>query len=306
LEEGAVQGPPRQGGGSKEECFRVTAARDYLLNYVASPLGPDIGSPSEPDWEDVLSCEECVGKHPNDCSCTCKTCRHDKPRRDFWTFIEQHPEFGRVFEEIRQNLYDRLDEARRRARAAEDAKKEAEKKAAKAQAEQRKAARAAPKATEAAETASSSSEQPQYAASYYSKIRTELHLGKTISGVKLTPAMVQERFDKLEARHSSIAPRYQASDREALDHLFEKYKDSFADAVKSINEHTSDEVAGLHERLDRLEARLAGDIPERREGQSASDRKRELDEVLPRLRHERQQLVEEEKAEKAAKKRRGS
>jgi dGTP triphosphohydrolase len=258
-----------------------------------------------PDWEDVLSCEECVGKHPNDCKCTCKTCRRDKPRRDFWTFIGEHPEFCHVFEEIRQNLYDRLDEASRRARAAEDAKKEAEKKAAQAQAKQKKAAKAAAKAAEAAETASSSSDQPQYAASYYSKIRTELHLGKTVSGVKLTPAMVQERFDKLEARHATLSPQKQATDRSILDDLFEKYKDILADALKSVNEHTSNEVAGLHERLDRLEARLAGDIPERREGQSASDRKRELDEVLPRLRHERQQLVEEEKAEKAAKKRRG-
>jgi len=57
----------------------------------------------------------------------------------------------------------------------------------------------------------------------------------------------------------------------------------------------------VHTRLDRLETRLSGSIPPRQEGQSATQRKNEIDEVLPALRRERQACVEEEKEEKAAK-----
>ena len=99
-------------GGSNEECHKVTAARDFLLTIL-----------NESNWEDILSCEECFGKHCMTCSCNCKTCRADKPKRDFINFLEQHPEYNDVFHDMQGNLHDQLREAKRRAESAEAIKR---------------------------------------------------------------------------------------------------------------------------------------------------------------------------------------
>ena len=113
--------------------------------------------------------------------------------------------------------------------------------------------------------------------------------------------MVKERFLKLEERHLTLAPRYQAEDAEVLVVLREKFKEVFTETAGDINKHTTEEVAGMHARLDNIETRLSGSIPPRQEGQTATQRKNEIDEVLPALRRERQACVDEEKDEKAAK-----
>ncbi len=67
-------------------------------------------------------------------------------------------------------------------------------------------------------------------------------------------------------------------------------------AVDSVNSH----VAAA---LEPLVARAEGRVPPRREGQTATERKQEIDQALlagRALREERRQLVEEEKAERAA------
>lgn len=282
-------------GGSKKQCFCVTAARDYLLGFLNSG----------PNWDDILSCEECWPKHPDTCACQCKTCRCDKPKRDFYIFLRENPCLAVVFDGIQYEYIEQVQAANRRAQVAEDAKKIAKAEAEASRKEAAKAKREAAQAKEeAAEAKEAASGSKQYSDQYYSQLRRELRIGKTDRGIKLTAMMITERLDKLEARHADMAPRYQANDREELDKLVAQWKDVIADASQDINQHTTNEIAGVHQRLDNIEARLTGEIPARREGQSASDRKRELDEILPRLRHERHHLVQEEREEKADKKKR--
>jgi hypothetical protein len=258
----------------------------------------------------VLDCEECFQKHPNNCWCSCRTCQRDKTKRDFDAFLEEHPEFRNIVEtnRARDRAYyeKRAQEAEGRARQfeaegnrlreqkarVEDERDEAN--AARGEAERRLAEATAAMSPEAAQTL--------HTKQYYAQIRRELHLGKTDGGKKLTPQMVQERFEKLEERRARLAPRYQAADAETLSKLREKWKDDLADATSEINQHTTNEVAGVHSRLDCIEARLEGKLPPRRPDQTATQRKREIDEVLPGLRDERKQLVAEERAEKAARK----
>jgi len=194
--------------------------------------------------------------------------------------------------------------AEARAEAAQAKAEKAAAAAAQAKAEKAAAAAEAARAEEARNSAeaSSSADAPDELASkqFFSKTRRELHLNKTVCGVKLTPQMVQERFDKLEARRLTLAPRYQEAEARELASLRENFKGILAEAASSVNAHTASEVAGVHSRLDRLDTRLSGFIPERREGQTATERKSEIDEVLPALRRERQACVEEERAAKAA------
>ena len=119
-----------------------------------------------------------------------------------------------------------------------------------------------------------------------------------MDGRPLTPQMVQERMEKLRAR-PAMAPRFQAAWDKGIAALQELFKDVLSQATAAINAHTTAEAQGLHSRFDDLEARLGGKLPPRAEGQSASSRKREIDEVLPRLRQERKELVAEERVAKA-------
>jgi hypothetical protein len=276
---------------------------------VVKVLERELRGETEDIPEDVLDCDECFGKHSDNCQCTCRTCQRDKTKRDFYAFLEEHPEFRNVLEADREKTREwnekRIREAEAQAKHAEeearyfrDSRAWAEEErdeaiAARDEAERRLAEATAAMSPEAAQTL--------HTKQYYAQIRRELHLGKTDGGKKLTKQMVQERFEKLEERHARLAPRYQATDAETLVKLREKWKDDLADAARDINQHTTSEVAGVHSRLERIEARLEGKLPPRRPDQTATQRKREIDEVLPGLRQERKQLVEEERAEKAAK-----
>ncbi len=285
-------------GGSKEQVHELTRAREHLLKML--------NAEGDIPWEDIISCDECFGKHPNNCCCTCKTCREDKAKRDFDAFLDEHPEFMGIVQEMRARDRARAQYAEQRAGDLYSAAVLADARQTKAEKERDKAEKAREEAEQRAEaaTAAMTPEASHKLASvqYYSKIRRELHLGKTTAGTKLTPQMVQERFDKLEERNATLAPRYQAAAAEELRGLREKWKEDLTAVASEINQHTTNEVAGVHSRLERIEARLEGRLAPRRPDQSASQRKREIDEILPGLRQERKELVAEERAEKAARK----
>jgi len=227
------------------------------------------------------------------------TCREDAPKWRFWAHLKLFPENEEVFHEYAHVYTAQRDLALHRARVAEEALEVANRARAKAEKALADAVKAHEEEAKNCEEAVSSVDG-QFSKQYYAKIRSELHLGKTTGGAKLTPVMVRERFLKLEERHTSLAPRYQAADAEVLAALRDKYKEALTELASCINKHTTDEVAGVHARLDNIETRLSGSIPPRREGQTATQRKNEIDEVLPALRRERQACVEEEKAAKAA------
>jgi hypothetical protein len=111
----------------------------------------------------------------------------------------------------------------------------------------------------------------------------------------LTDEQVQERFAKLRRRNLTLLARYREQDRKTLDKLegaFQKYLD---DKTKEVKEHVTQAVAPLV-------ARSEGRIPPRRPGQTAAERRREIDAVLPMLRalkDERKQCAEEERREQA-------
>ncbi len=251
-------------GGSKEQCHKVTNARDALLQIIRT-----MRANGGVNWSSVLNCDERFGKHPHNCTCTCETCLDDEDKRKFYQFMEENPGFREVFEDELEALRAKLEAANRRAAAAEsrsstddwlyaqrqrwaaeerrkleeeilraDQKKaeraEVQARLAKAEADRAsaaavKAAKEAEKASAdaaksaAEETASSSASSDTYSREHYAKMRRELHFGKTVDGKKLTPQMVQERFDKLEARHGKLPARYQAANRKTLDELFEKF-----------------------------------------------------------------------------------
>jgi len=286
-------------GGSNEACIRITEARDFILRVLVTATPPR----SEPYCPD---CEECLWKHPASCSCSCKTCRKDAPKQRFWSVLELCPEYEQVFRGYMDFYTSKAEKADRSARVSEEAterlreayefSERARRKAEKSLADVMKAHEEEAKNREEAV----SSTDVSFSSQYYSKIRSELHLGKTTGGAKLTPAMVRERFQKLEERHTSLAPRYQGDDADVLAILRDKFKEVFEEAAREINKHITEEVASVHTRLDNIEIRLSGSIPPRREGQTATQRKNEIDEVLPALRRERQACVEEEKAAKAA------
>ena len=268
--------------GGYEAAFQaITASRDALLELLAR------GGVSE-----HFECEECFGKHPNSCTCQCETCRKDEQLRRDADWYSQAPCDAQISEE------------RMRADLAEAGRAQAEERAHAAQAEAaeaRAAAAAAEARAAAAEArAAAGSAPPPKAPSnqYYAGIKSELLKGRTVDGRPLTPQMVHERMEKLRAR-PAMAPRFQAAWDKGVAALMELHKEALSQATAAINAHTTAEAQGLHSRFDDLEARLGGKLPPRAEGQSASSRKREIDEVLPRLRQERKALVQEERAAKA-------
>ena len=270
--------------GGYEVAFQaITASRDALLELLAR------GGVSE-----HFECEECFGKHPNSCTCQCETCRKDEQLRRDADWYSQAPCDAQISEE------------RRRADLAEAGRAQAEERAHAAQAEAAEA-RAAAAAAEAraaaaeARAAAAASAPPAPKApsnQYYAGIKSELLKGRTVDGRPLTPQMVHERMEKLRAR-PAMAPRFQAAWDKGVAALMEFHKEALSQATAAINAHTTAEAQGLHSRFDDLEAYMRGQIPPRAEGQSASSRKREIDEVLPRLRQERKELVAEERVAKA-------
>ena len=270
--------------GGYEVAFQaITASRDALLELLAR------GGVSE-----HFECEECFGKHPNSCTCQCETCRKDEQLRRDADWYSQAPCDAQISEE------------RRRADLAEAGRAQAEERAHAAQAEAAEAraaaaaaeARAAAAEARAAAAASAPPAPKAHSNQYYAGIKSELQKGRTVDGRPLTPQMVQERMEKLRAR-PAMAPRFQAAWDKGVAALMELHKEALSQATAAINAHTTAEAQGLHSRFDDLEARMSGRLPPRAEGQSASSRKREIDEVLPRLRQERKELVAEERAAKA-------
>ena len=131
-------------------------------------------------------------------------------------------------------------------------------------------------------------------------IRRELESGLTRKGSPLDAEQVQERLARLSARVLALPARYRQAEQARIRALEARFLGHLAAAAEGINAHTTAALAPIA-------ARLEGRVPERRAGQTATERKQEIDKALLAtrlLREERKRLVQEERQERAAKRRR--
>jgi len=126
------------------------------------------------------------------------------------------------------------------------------------------------------------------------KIRRELESGHTRKGVPLDHEQVHQRVSKLRRRALTMAARYRAAELARIEELEMRFVGHLAAAANSVKDH-------VDAALEPLIARAEGRLPPRRPGQTLSQRKVELDQVMIGLRHERSQLVAAEKEEREAK-----
>jgi hypothetical protein len=101
---------------------------------------------------------------------------------------------------------------------------------------------------------------------------------------------------KLHRRMLVLPARYRRAELVRINEIERRFVTHLVTVVNTVNEHTT-------AALEPLVARSEGRIPPRREGQTATERKREIDQALlatRTLREERKALVEEERAQKAA------
>ena len=103
----------------------------------------------------------------------------------------------------------------------------------------------------------------------------------------------QLHIAKLKRRALVMDARFRAAELAKINELECRFAAHMSATAEDINAHTTAS-------LEPLIARAEGRPPPRREGQSAASRKAELDQVLVGLRHERKELVLEERAERDA------
>ena len=132
--------------------------------------------------------------------------------------------------------------------------------------------------------------------------RREVETGRSTRGRTLSQEELQERVSKLRCRVQVMGARYRAAELARIGEVEKRFLGHLAAAAESVNAHTTAAVAPLL-------ARAEGRVPARRPGQTATERKQEIDQALVAcrlLKEERKRLVEEErqerKAERAAKK----
>jgi len=146
-------------------------------------------------------------------------------------------------------------------------------------------------------TAQLAEAQPAEAAiskQYASQLHRELELGTTKGGRPLTEEVAQGHMAKLKRRALLLSARGRATELARISEVERRFLGHLGAAAESVNAHTT-------AALEPLLARAEGRVPARREGQTATERKQELDQALVAsrlLREERRQLVEEERAEK--------
>ena len=131
------------------------------------------------------------------------------------------------------------------------------------------------------------------------RMRRELETGKTLKGQPLDDAMRQERLAQLRRRAATLPPRYRCAEESKLAEL---EKAVTAHVTAEANRVVSEVSAAMSSAMAPLIARSEGRVPPRRPGQTAAERKLELDQVLPRLRAEHKQCAEELAKEKKEKK----
>ncbi len=127
-------------------------------------------------------------------------------------------------------------------------------------------------------------------------LRRELRTMQTARGQPLTEEQARSHIAKLKRRALVMTARYRAAELARISEFEQRFVGHLNAAVDTVNAHTT-------AALEPLIAREDGRVPPRREGQTATQRKLEVDAALLAgrlLREERKQLVEEERAEKAA------
>ena len=135
---------------------------------------------------------------------------------------------------------------------------------------------------------------------YTNQLRRELEAGKSRRGVPLDGATRHEHLAKLRHRASTLAPRFRRAEEARLAELERAIA---AHVTSEANRVISEVSSAVADTMAPLLARSEGRVPARRPGQSAAERKLELDQALasvPALRAERQRCAEEERAAKNA------
>ena len=126
---------------------------------------------------------------------------------------------------------------------------------------------------------------------YARQLRQEAETGHTRKGVPLDDEQRLARVAKLRNRALTMSARFRSAELARINEIENRFVGHLAAAVEHVNAHTSAEIEPIR-------ARLEGRVPARREGQTASERKVELDLAMVGLRHERKELVAEEKEAK--------
>ena len=147
----------------------------------------------------------------------------------------------------------------------------------------------------APEAAPEATSDAAFSREYARQLWQEASTGITRHGVPLDNEQRLARIAKLRRNAVTLAPRYrnaQLTKVGALEQRFVGYLTSTGNDIKSH----------VNTALEPLIARAEGRVPPRREGQTAAQRKVEIDQVMIGLRHERTELVAEERAEREMRK----
>jgi len=137
-------------------------------------------------------------------------------------------------------------------------------------------------------------EAQPFSRQYASQLHRELELGKTTRGQPLTEELAQSHLAKLKRRALGMSARGRAAELARISEVERRFVGHLAATAECVNAHTT-------AALEPLIARAEGRVPARREGQSAAERKQEIDQALVAsrlLREERKRLVEEEREER--------
>ena len=127
----------------------------------------------------------------------------------------------------------------------------------------------------------------------------EASTGFTRKGFQLDDEQRLARITKLKENAVTLAPRYRNAQLARVVPLEQRLVGLLTATVDEVNNHTT---TAIYNAIDPLVARAEGRAPPRREGQTATERKHEIDATLLAtrlLREERRRLVEEERVAKA-------
>ena len=144
------------------------------------------------------------------------------------------------------------------------------------------------------EEASESIPEPPLSKHRADNLRRELRAGVTARGQPITDDQKRHHLARLRGRLTVLPPRYREAEMARIDDLEMRFVGHLAAAANSVKDH-------VDAALEPLLARAEGRLPPRRAGQTLSQRKAELDQVMIGLRHERSQLVAAEREEREAK-----
>ena len=131
----------------------------------------------------------------------------------------------------------------------------------------------------------------EFSKQYASKLRNELRDGKTVRGQPLSEEQRQAHIVKLRRRVFVLPIRFQGAELARINELEVRFVGHLEATATEIKTH-------VDAALEPLIARAEGRMPPRREGQSAAQRKFELDQSMLAMRNERREIVAEERRER--------